>query len=74
MMKRGPWALDPGLWVIYHGGRDVYEIILSSYFCPLLRRYCAPCATHRSPGGKKIIIMEGDSLLIARGPWALYEG
>jgi hypothetical protein len=72
-MGLGSWILDVA---VYHGVGKVYEIILSSYFWPLLWRYAhyALCTTHRSPKGKEIILSEGDSLAVALGSWALGRG
>jgi hypothetical protein len=71
IMRRDLWSFDTGLWVIYHGGGEVYEIILSSYFRPLLRRYCSACAIHRSPKGREIVFLRVIlwSWRLDRGPW-----
>ena len=68
MMRRRPWALDSGPWGIDQGVGEVYAISLSSYFLPLLRRASTPCTTRRSSEGKEIILIGGDSLVVALGP------
>jgi hypothetical protein len=61
ILRYGSWAFLREVW-------EIYEIILSSYFLPLLRRASTPCTTRRSSEGKEIILIGGDSLVVALGP------